>query len=437
MERRILTHHGSERRWRLRASGLLLCLLLALGLAACSSSDTSSGGINLSLGIAGSTADRQTQPPTIAANGPQGTYAFVYDNQIWVRQSGQDSAKQLTKLVLSNGSTIRWGPLVWSPGGKYIAFALVEDLNLEAGAPSRTEGPIYYVTTDLSKPEVFVTPGTGSIYGHTYDWFGSNLLLYANGSGIQLYTLPPLDPRTWEIRAIPNGPENDGGTNHYFKFGDIRVVGSYLYYTLLAISSPGRVGTIGSAEIDRTFLGDASNYQSDDLSFLPVTGKDFVASLGAAYADSDGAFVAGAWQIRNGELALQRVQTVDTKGGTVSSQLCTVNAAPGQTGCNKILNGAAKQPLAMHPQFALGSGGKIAYSGDNLYIQGQSEQAAPAGWFDPAAWSASGSVAYTQLVKQVTDAGGVTRYTTNIQVQQPGGQASTLIAGGQNLAWKP
>ncbi|HEV8190768.1 MAG TPA: hypothetical protein VGP82_04685, partial [Ktedonobacterales bacterium] len=203
------------------------------------------------------------------------------------------------------------------------------------------------------------------------------------------------------------------------------------------ISSPGRVGTIGRADIYQTFLGDASNYESEDLSFLPLTGKVFVASLGTAYSDSDGAFVAGAWQIRSATLVFQRVQTVDTKGGTVSSELCTANAAPGQSGCNKILNSAAKQPLAIHPQFALGSGGKIAYSGDNLYTQGQSGQAAAAGWFDPAAWSPNGVVAYTQLVKQETDAGGVTRFTTNIQVQQPGGQASTLISGGQNLAWKP
>src|SRR5262249_51507962 len=82
----IQERRGSAR-WQLKTSGLFLCMMLALGLAACSSSNTSSGNINFSLGLAGSTADHQTQPPTIAANGPQGTYAFVYDDQIWVRQS--------------------------------------------------------------------------------------------------------------------------------------------------------------------------------------------------------------------------------------------------------------------------------------------------------------------------------------------------------------
>ena len=436
MESQIDTHRGSAR-WHVKSSGLFLCLVLALGLAACSSSDTSSGNINFSLGLAGSTADHQTQPPTIAANGPQGTYAFVYDDQIWVRQSGQDSAKQLTKLVLSNGSTIRWGPLVWSPGGKYIAFTLVEDLNLVAGAPGRTDGPIYYVSTDPSKPQVFVTPGTGSIYGHSYDWLSDDLLMYSNGSGIQLYTLGLADPRSWQVRAIPNGPEANGGTNEYFRFGDIRITGGYLYYTLFSIGSPGRVGAIGSADIYRTYLGSTSDYEADVLSFLPLTAKEYVSPLGAAYADSDGAFVSGAWQIRNGTLIVQRIQSIDTKGGTVSSELCAENAAPFQNGCNKILTGAVKLPIAIHPQFALGTNGKIAYSGDNLYIQGQSGQAAPAGWFDPAAWSPNGVVAYTQLVKQENDAGGAIHYTTNIQVQQPGNPASTLIVGGQNLAWKP
>jgi hypothetical protein len=443
MEERMGLHRAAE--WRRRgrgrigAVGLLLGLILALGLAGCSTSGTGSGGINYSLGLAGSTADHPSQPPTIATNGPQGTYAFVYDNQIWLRQSGQGSAKQLTQLVLSNGSTIRWGPLVWSPSGKFIAFALVEDLNLQSDVPSRTDGPLYYISTDPSKPQIFITPGSGSIYGHTYDWFGDNLLMYSNGSGIQLYTLGSADPRSWQVRAIPGGPENDGGTNHYSRFGDIRIFGGYLYYTLLDIRSPGRVGTVGRADLYRTYLGPVGNYEGTDLSgILPKTDRDSVASLGLAYADNDGAYVAGAWQIRNGALALQRVQSVDVKDGQVTSQLCSVNAAPSQTFCNRILNGASKQPLALHPQFALGPGDKVAYNGDNLYIQGQSGLTTPAGWFDPAAWSPDpdGVVAYTQLVNQQTDVSGATRYTTNIQIVK-GGQATTLIAGGQNPAWKP
>ena len=48
-----------------------------------------SGGSNVSLGLAGSTLDHPSNPPTIAASGPGGTYAFVYDNQIWLRRDGQ------------------------------------------------------------------------------------------------------------------------------------------------------------------------------------------------------------------------------------------------------------------------------------------------------------------------------------------------------------
>ena len=270
MESQINTHRGSAR-WHLKSSGLFFCLMLALGLAACSSSDTSSGSINFSLGLAGSTADHQTQPPTIAANGPQGTYAFVYDDQIWVRQSGQDSAKQLTKLVLSNGSTIRWGPLVWSPGGRYIAFALVEDLNLVAGAPGRTDGPIYYVSTDPSKPQVFVTPGTGHIYGHSYDWLSDDLLMYSNGSGIQLYTLGLAD--TAHLAGTRHSKWSRGEWWHeriLQELGNhVAWPGGYLYYTLFSISSPGRIGAIGSADIYRTYLGATGDYEADACPSCP------------------------------------------------------------------------------------------------------------------------------------------------------------------------
>src|SRR5262249_51197007 len=143
--------------------------------------------------------------------------------------------------------------------GKFIAFVLVEDLNLEAGVPGNSYGPIYYVSTDPSKPQVFATPGTGSVYGHTYDWFGDNLLMYSNGSGIQMYTLGSEDPRSWTVRAIPSGPEVDGNTTHYFAFGDIRLSNTYLYYTLFDVTSPGHTGAVGSAAIYRTFLSDVSN----------------------------------------------------------------------------------------------------------------------------------------------------------------------------------
>ncbi|MGZ3681808.1 MAG: hypothetical protein ACXVDI_24875, partial [Ktedonobacterales bacterium] len=170
----------------------LLTLVIALSLAGCSTSG--GGGTNYSLGLAGSTGDHPSAPPSIPATGPGGTYAFVYDNQIWLRQNGQAQAKQLTHLVLSNGATLFWGPLIWSPGSKYIAFALVE--NLTPDAPTRTSGPLYYV--DAGSGATFLTGGTGSIYGHSYAWWDDNAIFYSSGSGVMLYDLGDCDPRVWQ-----------------------------------------------------------------------------------------------------------------------------------------------------------------------------------------------------------------------------------------------
>ncbi|MGH2514630.1 MAG: hypothetical protein ACRDHP_03160, partial [Ktedonobacterales bacterium] len=124
---------------------LVMCVVLLGLLAGCSVSLGGGGGSGSSkftLGLAGSTSDHSAQPPTLNG-GPNGTLAFVYDNQIWLSKSGQSGATQLTHLVLSNGANIAWGPLAWSQSGRYIAFALVQ--NLTPTAPGGASGPIYYV----------------------------------------------------------------------------------------------------------------------------------------------------------------------------------------------------------------------------------------------------------------------------------------------------
>src|SRR5262245_62474276 len=108
---------------------LLLVLVLLGGCGA-------GGGSVAPFGLTGSTADRPATPPALAAGGPVSTYAFVYNNQIWLHETGQAEPRQLTHLVLSRGAVISWGPLVWSPSGRYIAFALVE--RLTPGVPSRS-----------------------------------------------------------------------------------------------------------------------------------------------------------------------------------------------------------------------------------------------------------------------------------------------------------
>src|SRR5487761_2103965 len=173
---------SQARRWRsvgrwsavARWSALLLSLAAAISVAGCSVS-SSSGGINFTLGLQGSTADNPAQAPTIASSGPDGEYAFVYDNQVWAHLKGASGVIQVTRLTLSNGATILWGPLVWSPSGNSLAFALVENNNTDQ--LTRHEGPIYYVnltsclTTAGATCPVYTTQATGSIYGHTYSWF--------------------------------------------------------------------------------------------------------------------------------------------------------------------------------------------------------------------------------------------------------------------------
>lgn len=92
--------------WR---DGLIVALTLAaLMMAGCSTSGGGSTGINYRLGLQGATNDHPAAPPQIAATGPDQEYAFVYDNQVWVRSQGTTTPRQVTQLTLSAGANLVW-----------------------------------------------------------------------------------------------------------------------------------------------------------------------------------------------------------------------------------------------------------------------------------------------------------------------------------------
>src|SRR5260370_4553937 len=126
---------GRNGRWW-RAAGAVCALAALLALTACSTSGASS---KLTLGLSGSTVEHPGPPPTLAASGPTDAYAFVYDDQIWIHDKGQPTARQLTHMVLSAGAAIAWGPLVSSPHGQFIPFALSGSLTPTPAA--RPAGP--------------------------------------------------------------------------------------------------------------------------------------------------------------------------------------------------------------------------------------------------------------------------------------------------------
>lgn len=427
--------------WSRRGAYVLLAAAM-LVLAACSASGKDSG-INFSLGLAGSTADHASSPPTIAQDGPGGTYAFVYDNQIWLKKDGDAAAKQLTHMVLSNGSQIAWGPLVWSESRRYIAFALVENLNLVPGAPPRTSGPIYYVDTASENGNVFVTSGTGSVYGHTYSWFGDSMIVYSNGSGIMMFALKngdnsQDDARPWQVVAIPDGPQINSAPYDYYSFGDIQIMDGYLYYTRLDVRSPGRVGQVGSAEVRRAALPQYyAQLAARDLALnLPLSQGESVASLGALYADPTGGYVTGAWQLRGDRLVLRHIQGVDVKAGTVASQVCVLPTFGGG-GCDQqTLSGAKTQPISGHPRIVLGPSNKAAFTGDAVYVSGSGDKVSLNGTVGQAAWSPDGTLVVTQITPQKDDGTGLPRYDTSLVVVTPGQAPIPFIKGAQNISWK-
>jgi hypothetical protein len=424
-------------------------LALTSLLAACGIGQDGSGGSNYSLGLAGSTLDHPSSPPTIAASGPGGTYAFVYDNQIWLRRDGQTSAKQITRIPLSNGAFIAWGPLVWSPQGKYIAFAVAQDLAPTPGAPPSSSGPIYYVDTTSCPGDgqycAVYSAGTGSVYGHTYDWLGESALVYSASQNIMLYTLS--NPRVWTALSVRNSQAGVIST-----LGDLQVVGGSLYYTRMDVKNLGGRGEVGSASVYLTLLLSESQLNTMSGSALadhfPVDGGSALGSLGKVYVNSAGDYETGAWRLRrNGagvtQLVAQRVDTVDAQSGQVTSSFCpaqnygTYVSFSGLCGKNLLPN-AATQSLSASSQLALSKDGRVAFAGDALYEQGAADKLGPAGWTAPPAWSPDGqTVVVTNLVKTTTDANGVARAQTNLVAYTSGQQGATLVEGASNLAWSP
>lgn len=451
-----MPQYGEARvRRRFWQAGAMAAALLVLMLAGCSTSGSGSSGGSISLGLAGSTADHASQPPQIAANGPSGTYAFVFDNQVWLHTGGQTGNKQLTHQVLSNGANIAWGPLVWSPNGKYIAFALVQDLT--PSSVERSTGPIYYVRTDNG--DTFSTGASGSVYGHTYAWYDDKALMYSVGGSVMLYDLGDADPRVWPVLSPTNGM--NAGTTRYYStdstgFGDLSVTSDrrHLFVTQYSLSSLGSVGQSGSATLHEFSLSGLSLYDqlTGDDPQVPQTLSAGVQriqyadlglsiNLGAVYTDSEGNLATGTWQISSGgsTLVAQHVDNVDTKAGVLSSHFIGCTNAD-YYNCGTILQAAGKQPLATHGGLSVAPGGnRVAYASNSLYLQnldgGGASTLAGASWNTAPAWSSDAKrVVMTQLVKSSTDVAGVRRDTTQAVVFD-GKSSGTLILGAQNVSW--
>jgi len=443
--------------------GVLALSFVLLGLlAGCSSGGGGSGSSKLSLGLAGSTADHPAQPPTLNG-GPNGTLAFVYDNQIWLSKSGQSGATQLTHLVLSNGANIAWGPLAWSKSGQYIAFALVQ--NLTPTAPGGTSGPIYYV--DTKSGLVYNTGATGSIYGHSYAWFGDSMIFYGTGGGILMFgpvNVAGADPRTWQALSQIHNPSYDGVTyeGSGVTYDDIAIGkgNGDLFYSRIVLSSPGSSGSVGNVEVMQTGLPSLDQFtkvaqldQQNNTNDLPgwiaqniaLTQGAQVADLGSAYMDAAGDIVTGAWNISPDEskLVAQHINGVDTKGSAVSSSICKSDYQGyigGYGYCAPILGDAGKAPLSAHLEIGVSPGGRrVAYTNGTLYIantDGHSEsKLANAGWTVPPAWADDKTVTVTQLASSNTDANGVIHNATNILTFSDGSSGATFISGGQNPSW--
>jgi hypothetical protein len=429
-----------------------------LVIAGCSASGGGSGGTNISLGLAGSTADHPSAPPSIAASGPNNdTYAFVYDDQIWIHSSGSPTPKQLTHLVLSNGADISWGPLVWSLSTKYIAFALVQ--NLTPASPDRTAGPIYVV--DTGNGNTVVTPGIGSIYGHNYAWFGDNMLFYSSGDGISMYDIGDSDPRVWQVLSSMTTADSQTFTSNNVVFGDIAITkNSDLYYSAALINKIGGTGLVGSAKLYHASLPPLSEYDyqynlyksNSPVSIAiwldgqyPLPGVQWdsspVEDLGSAYADTEGNYTMGSWQISGGgsHLVWQFIKGVNTSTQTVSSQFCF---GPPFAGCNSVLRGAGSYSQSLHGQLGLSpDSSHIAFAGNQLNVQSvkagnSASQLSSSGWILTPVMTQNGSlVVATEVVSSSRDSNGVLRTNTDL-VAFDGQNHYILIAGAEDASWQ-
>ncbi|HKT38172.1 MAG TPA: hypothetical protein VJR48_07350 [Ktedonobacterales bacterium] len=423
-----------------------LALVALVALAGCSASGGGSG-INVTLGLQGSTADNPAPPPKLAADGPDKTYAFVYDNQVWAHVKGASGLTQVTRLTLSAGATIEWGPLVWSPSGKSLAFALVQ--NMATDQPIRDAGQVYYVNVSTcltaagATCPVYNTEMTGSVYGHSYDWLNDDWLIAGSGSGISAFDVSdPNGWRTWQLRMTANDLRDYtcGPTRSY---GDVQVVGTTLYYTCMTIAKLGATGAVGTATLNALDLsGVVSDFSYDD----PTTRDEMIAgalngnqglygsqllSLGNVYAGPDGEFETGAWRVGGTALVYERIGSVDTQKGVAARTLCATTVY--NLGCgSQPISAVKSQPLAAHPQIALGPNSAVAYQGDKLYLSGQSDGIAVSSPYPPV-WLSGSSALATNVTATTTDASGVTRMKANLVIAQSG-PPTTLIAGASDAA---
>src|SRR5262249_6546477 len=144
----------------------------------------------------------------------------------------------------------------------------------------------------------------------------------------QMFTVGDPNPRAWQVIGIPDASTIDPNHPTYKAFGDIQVSGANLYYTREDIVAPGGFGVVGTATLYSSHIGSPGDYTDATPTpiphLLPLTDENAVASLGRVYTSPGGAYVAGDWQVRGAQLALQRVQIVDTKAGIVTSQLCVL-----------------------------------------------------------------------------------------------------------------
>jgi hypothetical protein len=428
--------------------------LILLLIAGCSTGGSGSGGTNISLGLAGSTADHPSAPPSVASAGPSDAYAFVDDTPIGIHKRGSSNLTQLTHLVLSNGADIAWGPLVWSPKAKFIAFALVQ--NLTPTTPDRTAGPIYVV--DTNNGNTVVTPGIGSIYGHNYAWFGDNMLFYSSGDGISMYDIGDTDARVWQVLSAMTAQTNQTFTSNDVVFGDIAITSdNNLYYSAASISNIGGTGEVGSAALYRIPLPPLADYNSTYQQYAsnspvsiaewlykqyPLTGANTqVADLGHAYSDTEGNYTMGSWQISGGGhyLVWQVIKGVNTSAQTVSSQFYF--ASP--LASTRVLSAAGTNAQSLHGQLGLSpDSSHIAFTGDQLYLQttkGGNSAAGltTTGWVLTPVMAPKGSLLVaTEVVSSSRDSNGVLRTVTNL-VAFDGQNHYVLIAGAEDASFSP
>ena len=431
------------RRWSVFP--LLLALALAATLTGCSASG-SSQGIDFQLGLQGSTADNPAEAPKISSNGPDNEYAFVYDNQVWAHPKGGSAAVQVTHLTLSNGATLVWGPLVWSPSGNSLAFSLVQ--NMSTDQPTRAAGTIYYtnLSTCLSAAKsatcpTYNTEATGSVYGHAYAWLGDDWLISGSGGGLMAYDVSdPSGHRTWQLRTTAN-EQQDAACSQPRAYGDVQVLGSQLYYACEDLSNVISTNVIGSASLNAvdlasvvgTFAADKATRDDRIASTLNGgLGGYHVTSLGNVYVDTQGNVVVGAWQVSGSTVVFEQIGAVDAQHGTAARTLCSSAISSGDACDSTPIPAVTSQPLAAHPQISVGPNGAIAYQGDALYIAGQKDSIAVSSSYPPC-WLNGASVIATSVTATSTDASGVTRFTSSLVVAQSGAPTK-LIAGASDAA---